>query len=215
MHKIDVEAVKRASEATVREHDGRICDWLPSPEPDTQPRDVLAVARRALILNALIQISFKGPIPIIKSWIENNGLASDLAESERLILTKSNAALTQQELANLFWRIEALWALVWVGGLIKDLPLNKPVGDNLASLCPNLQRNADGTDFIKSFQLRRHEELFCMLDLYYRAHWWTRNAQLTGQQTGDVSLDIIMERRKTLEWVLDAKADWDNVEMST
>jgi hypothetical protein len=63
--------------------------------------------------------------------------------------------------------------------------------------------------------LRPREELFRMLDLYYRLHWWTRNAQLQGQQTGNVSLDIIMERRKALEWVLNAEDDWDNVEMST
>ncbi len=64
-------------------------------------------------------------------------------------------------------------------------------------------------------RLRSHEELFRMLDLYYRLHWWTRNAQLTGQDTGEVRLDIIMERRKALEWIMDANCDWDSVELST
>jgi hypothetical protein len=215
MAKIDLAAVKRESETIIRKHGGQICDWLPSPDPDTQPRSVLVIARRALILNALLQISFKAPIPIIKQWIETNGLEGDLAESERVVLAKSNAVLTQQELTNLFWCIEALWAFAWAGGLTSDLQLNSPVGKNLASLCPNLQRNEGGAGFVETMRLRPHKELFCKLDLYYRAHWWTRNTQLTGQSTGDVSLDIIMERRKALEWVLDAKADWDNVELST
>jgi hypothetical protein len=54
-----------------------------------------------------------------------------------------------------------------------------------------------------------------MLDLYYRLHWWTRNSQLTGKDTSVVRLDIIMERRKALEWIMDPTCDWDNVEMST
>jgi hypothetical protein len=54
-----------------------------------------------------------------------------------------------------------------------------------------------------------------MLDLYFRLHWWTRDGQLNGYETGDVRLDIIMERRKALEWVLDDSCDWDNVELST
>ena len=64
-------------------------------------------------------------------------------------------------------------------------------------------------------RLRSRDELFRMLDLHYRLHWWTRNAQLTGKDTGVVRLDIIMERRKALEWVMDPACDWDNVEMST
>ena len=64
-------------------------------------------------------------------------------------------------------------------------------------------------------QLRSREELFRMLDLYFRLHWWTRNSQLTGKDTGAVRLDIIMERRKALEWVMDPACDWDNVDMST
>ncbi len=59
------------------------------------------------------------------------------------------------------------------------------------------------------------QELFMMLDLYYRLHWWMRDSELTGRDTGDVRLDIVMERRKALEWVMDLFCDWDSVEMST
>ena len=215
MATIDTEAIKRDNEAIIRRHGGEICDWLPWPDPDAPQRDVQAVARRALVLSAMLQIAFKAPIPIIKRWISANGLEADLVESERAILNKSNADLTEQEQANLFWYLEALWALAWAGSLIDQLPFDKPVGDNLASLSPNLQKNEDGSKFLKRMRMRPHEELFRVLDLYYRLHWWTRNAQLRGQQTGHVSIDIIMERRKALEWVLNAEDDWDNVEMST
>jgi hypothetical protein len=64
-------------------------------------------------------------------------------------------------------------------------------------------------------QLRSQDDLIRMRDLYYRLHWWVRDAQLQGQDTGDVCIDIIMERRKALEWAMDADYDWDSVELST
>jgi hypothetical protein len=215
MAAIDTEVIRRDNEALIRKHGGQICDWLPSPDPDSPMRDVQAVGRRALVLNAMLQIAFKAPIPIIERWISANGLDDDLVESERAILRKSKGTLTQQQQASLYWCIEALWALVWAESLIKQLPFDKCVGNNLASLCPNLQKGEGGSKFLERVQLRPHAELFRMLDLYYRVHWWTRNSQLQAQPTGDVSIDIVMERRKALEWVLNAENDWDNVEMST
>jgi len=209
------EAIKRESEAIILEAGGQTCDWLPLLDADAKPRDLNAVVRRGLILNAMLQISFKAPVPFIKDWIINNGLAIDLSESEREVLEKNNSELSEQELANLFWYIEALWALVWAGSLIDALPFDEGVQNSLASFCPDLQRREDGSRFAKSMRLRSHEELFRMLDLYYRLHWWTRNAQLTGQDTGEVRLDIITERRKGLEWIMDANCDWDSVELST
>lgn len=116
---------------------------------------------------------------------------------------------------NLYWYIEALWALMWVGRLIDELPFDEGVGSELASLCPAIQRNEAGTKLSGNMQLRTREDLFRMLDLYYRLHWWPWNSQLNGKDTGSVRLDVIMERRKALEWVMDPSCDWDNVEMST
>jgi hypothetical protein len=212
---LDPEAVKRDSEAIVRRAGGDICDWLPFLDRDAKPRELAAVVRRALILNAMLQIYFKAPVAVIKDWITRNGLADDLSESEREILDKEDDDLTEQERINLYWYIESLWTLVWAGKLIDDLPFDKSVGNELASLCPALQRNEDGSKLSKKMRLRSRDELFRMLDLYYRLHWWTRNSQLTGKDTGVVRLDIIMERRKALEWVMDPACDWDNVEMST
>jgi hypothetical protein len=212
---IEPDAVKRESEAIIRRAGGEICDWLPVLDREGQSRDLGAVVRRALILNAMLQIYFKAPIAFIKDWITRNGLTNDLSEAEREILERDDDALTEQERINLYWYIEALWTLAWVGQLIDDLPFDEGVGNALASLCPALQRNEDGSKLSKTMRLRSRDELFQMLDLHYRLHWWTRNAQLTGKDSGDVRPDIIMERRRALEWVMDPSCDWDSVEMST
>lgn len=215
MSNFNPKAIKRESEAIILKAGGQICDWLPFIDTDLKPRDLNAVIARSLILNAMLQIYFEAPMSIIRDWIARNGLNNELSASERTLLAKVNGKLSKQELANLGWSMEALWALVWAGSLINKLPFDQGVQNSLASLCPNLQRNEDGSKFKKNMRLRSHEELYRMLDLYYRLHWWTRNAQLTNQKTGKVSIDIIMERRKVLEWIMDGSCDWDSVELST
>jgi hypothetical protein len=100
--------------------------------------------------------------------------------------------------------------------MIPELPVSEPVGDILASLLPDLQINEGPAKFLREFRLRPVPELYSMLDLYYRAHWYAVDGHLHGYDTGDFNLDIIMERRKALEWISDPTVeDWDDTEQST
>ncbi len=215
MAALNPQIVKSESEAIILRAGGEICDWLPILDGDAQPRKLAAVVRRALILNALLQIHFEAPVEVIRDWIERHGLADDLAASERTILAKDNGDLSKQQRIDLYWYIEALWALAWVGSLVDDLPFDEGVQDSLASFSPNLQDDENGSKYAGKMRLRPRDEIFRMLDLYYRLHWWTFNSHLTGKDTGNVQLDIIMERRKALEWVMDPACDWDSVDLGT
>ena len=215
MSKIRPEVVKRESETIILSVGGQICDWLPVLDYTNKLRSIESVSRRALVLCAMLQIYFGAPIERINYWLEQNSLSDELADSEREILALDDSDISEQQRINLYWSIEALWALVWVGSLIDALPFDLPVQNSLASLCPNFQQYEDGAKFAQSMQLRSYDDLFQMCDLYYRVHWWTRNAQLQGTNTGDVSIDIIMERRKALEWVMSPDCEWDSVELNT
>ena len=83
----------------------------------------------------------------------------------------------------------------------------------LATIVPNLQKNENGAAFAARILLRSYAELYPMLDLYFRAHWATENVRLHGGSSGRINGDIIMERRKALEWLSGATTDWDNVSM--
>ncbi|OZI44005.1 DUF4272 domain-containing protein [Bordetella genomosp. 4] len=215
MQEIDFQRIKQQNEQVILAHGGEICDWLPVLDGNASIRNVNCVARRALVLNAMLQIAFNAPIAIVRQWISDNGLDGTLSHSERAVLAKANEELTQQERTDLYWSIEALWALAWVTGKIDHLAFNEPVGPGLASLMPKLQVNESGNAFLNLAKLRSGEELIRMTDLYSRLHWWTRTVQLHGQPSGDVSMDIIMERRKALEWVINDNESWDDVELST
>lgn len=211
---IDPQQIKANSERIILDVGGCICDWLPCLDHRT-PRGREAVIGRALVLNAMLQIAFQAPIPAIRDWLNTNDVINHLSAKERLILDRSNAELTQQEVTDLYWYIESLWALLWVGGLIDELAFNEPVQDYMASLCPKLQRNEDSSKFADNMLIRPYAELFAMLDLYYRLHWWVHDSNLKGDNTGNVRIDIVMERRKALAWVMDDTCDWDNVNLCT
>jgi hypothetical protein len=211
---IDLAMVKTRSEATVLQAGGRVCDWLPYIDRQ-EPRDQNDLIGRALILNALINIPFGAPVQVIRDWINANKLATYLSPSERALLQKRNEDLSEQDAANLKWSIEALWALIWAGELVADLPIDTHVPDTMAAMIPNLQRNEGGEKFSQRMHLRPFAELYQMLDLYYRTHWFTEDGRINGYETGAISGDIVMERRKALEWLLDASVDWDDISLDT
>jgi len=201
--------VKEESERIIRALGGDVLDGLPRLDR-TLPREPREVADRALVMNALLQIYFGAPINVIDAWITSNDLRASLSRRESQILRKSNAELSEQEKIDLYWYVESLWTLTWAGALIADIPIAEPVGDDLASLLPNLQVGETPARFRAGFSLRPFPQIYQMLDLYYRAHWYARDGQLRGRDTGVFDIDIIMERRKALEWLCDRQiADWD------
>jgi hypothetical protein len=210
---MDPAEVKARSERIIQSLGGKTLDWLPWLDR-SEPRGSVEVAERALAMHALLGIYFQAPVAIIAKWIRDNGLDRVLSRRERALLDAPE--LTEQNRIDLYWYIEALWALAWVGGLIADLSIDEPVGDSLASLLPDIERGEGGDTFKAGFALRPFTDIFQMLDVYFRAHWYARDGQLNGYSTGVFKLDIIMERRKALEWVSDRTiGDWDETPEST
>jgi hypothetical protein len=145
--RIDPLEVKKRSESAIIRAGGKICDWLPVIEM-TKPRDLKAVVDRALVLNALLQLYFGAPPPYIAQWLEREALQSALSPKEKLLLAKPTASLTKQEKSDLYWYIEALWAVLWATELISEMPFDCGVQNSMASLCPNLRGNEDGTKLV-------------------------------------------------------------------
>jgi hypothetical protein len=154
--------LKKQSEATILKAGGKICDWLPIIERGglRSREDIVA---RALILNALINIYFGAPIEVIAGWIKQHGLQEHLSASERALLKTKKGKLTKAKKTEIYWFIEALWALMWVGGLIPDLPFDSGVGDIMASLCPNLEKGEGPEKFTKRMKLRPEAKVMAAL----------------------------------------------------
>lgn len=126
-----------------------------------------------------------------------------------------NGEYTPQDAIDVTWTYEAYWSLVWVLGLIEDisLPSNicdcekaiKLVGDN---------KNFD--EFKSKCKLRDVNEILDMLDLYYRYHWACEEKRINpNTDIGNLNPDVVIERRRGLEWLFAIEDDWFKILLDT
>jgi len=94
------------------------------------------------------------------------------------------------------WYVESLCALLWAGSIFKELSPQKHVPDTMVNFVPNIQNGDAAENFIKTIKLRSYSQLYKMMDLYYRAHWYVRDARLCQEDSKDFDYGIIQSRRR-------------------
>lgn len=205
--------IKTANDKLISEKGYKFNQWLPILETPAM-RSIEEIRGRMAVMNALINIAFEAPTYLMKDWIENNNLVAYLSEEEKEILETENEDLTQIQVNSLLWYLEALWSFMWLTEMIDSLQPEENVGDEMASLLPNLEQG-ESNQKLESLEALRHElETYKMLDFYYRLHWYCVDERINGREA-KLNEGIIYERRKALEWAFNRENDWDNVEMST
>ena len=212
--KLNPEKIKVKNQRLLKSEGLHVIDHLPILDKP-QFRSNKEIAERALVLMAIFQLSLEAPRDIITTWLQENNLYNSLTEEECEYLEADFNDLTEQNQANIYWSIEALWAFVWVGKHHNALTLNTPVEDSLATMLPNIANNESAKPFLQSFKARKDSETFEMLDKLYRAHWFARQKHLNNEPTDLVDLDIIMERRKTLEFCCYSDIPWNEISLDT
>lgn len=212
--KIKPEKVKIKNTKELREHGIEVIEHLPYLD---QPkfRSAERIAKRMMVSLALFQLYLKAPRGIIENWLKANGLFDSMTEEEKQFLKSDYKYLPEQDQVDIYWFIEALWAFAWIGGLHNKLTLNTGVEDSLSSMLPNISNNEPAQNFISGYKLRNESEIFKMLDRFYRAHWFARNNDLSEKKSDKVDLDLIIERRKALEFTCYSNYKWDEISLDT
>lgn len=206
-------AIKEANIARIAKKNYRYIDWLPILEnPNLRSQDELI--GRMSVMNALINISFEAPVEIIKQWIEDQQLSHHLSTWEKEILTKTQADLDQYEINTLRWYLEALWALMWATKMIPHLDETQWNEESMASMLPNLEEGEDNHRLQEVTTMHTTEDIYTMLDFYYRLHWYCVDERLKGQEAV-INEGLVYERRRALEWLINKETDWDDIEMGT
>lgn len=212
--KIKPEKIKTDNTKELRSIGIDVIDHLPFLE-EPEFRDEEQVARRMMVLLALFQLYLEAPNEIIKNWLEENGLISELTEEELEYLETRYSDLPKQSQIDIYWLVESIWTFAWIGDLHNNLTFDTGVEDSLVTLIPNIHQNEATSTFISNFKLRTKFEIFSMLDRFYRAHWFARNNHLTGKKSDKVDLDIITERRKALEYTVYKEYEWNEISLDT
>ncbi len=151
---------------------------------------------------------------VVEEAIEQFKLKRYLFPDEERMMDKD---CDEQTIVRVSWEIECCYALAWVLGIISTEEMENYVVDvNYGSLF----------DFIKSFNnfseikaactMRSYSEIMSMLDLYYNYHWVCVENRINPQaKSGNLNEEVIMERRRAIEWLITRDRTWDDISLDT
>ncbi len=120
-----------------------------------------------------------------------------------------------QDVINVSWEYECFWALAWALGLVDDITDASQICDvatavGLVGSCDDIE------DFDGQCIPRDAEDILDMLDLYYRYHWAVTEKRLRPEtETKDLNGEVVMERRRALEWLFSDESDWFSISLDT
>ncbi|MGI5172441.1 DUF4272 domain-containing protein [Treponema sp. OMZ 840] len=144
--------------------------------------------------------------------LEKYEVSNCLLEKEKRLF---NGTYSEQDAIDICWTYEAYWSLVWALGLVEDISYPNTICDVVRAI--KLVGDTDGKEAFKAqCRLRGIEEILDMLDLHYRYHWATEEKRLRPEtEIKDLDPEIVMERRRGLEWLISSGTDWFDISMDT
>lgn len=192
-------------------------DHLPLIEEENEVRIRTAeeIAERILIL---VYLAYVSEVPDergnVIDFLKTNLLWDKVSPGEKELFQKEE--LTDQEIANISWRSEGVWLLLWTINKVDklELPTEQVEIPEIVSRLPEFLTAP--SDFIKNGIIRPITEILDQSDLIYRLHWATRNAALNNQSMpANLDLSIIMERHYAINWVTFYADEWDDISTDT
>jgi len=171
------------------------------------------VAERIVTLYALTGLAHQADQTSLKEWLNDGGLYSDVPDSEKIYFEK---VLSSKDIVGLSWKQEALFTLCWSGSIVQEIGL--PHSEcNLNLVFPQIPPEVEISRFLKSFNLRSEQQIGFQADLHYCLHWTLRHPECWGISEGPSRLnkDVLIERRRALEWVIKSSIKWEDVALDT
>ena len=146
-----------------------------------------------------------------------NVSVDDLLPKERLLIqnkyTKNGCTdeFTRQDLVDIVWTYEVYWSLIWALDLITDKELK-----NAEAICDTERAMMISAYELPSNKLRNVEKILDMLDLFYCYHWACVDKQLRPETAiGKLNPEVVVERRRGLEWLISEETDWNEISLDT
>lgn len=208
---MDLSAIREASVKVAKQLGYPVNPGLPLLDPIEAVVTREQLIDRVLVLYACVACSYGFPKDKALFWVSRQGLSTAVACSEVEYLQGK----AERRKSAVQWQVEALWALAWAAGYVKDLGFSDSCSDNFVKIFPDLKSDADTLEFRKKAKPRGSVVIAESLDLLYCLHWAVRDAEINGRPfPGKLPLLVVQERRRALEWVA-YSGDWDNVSLDT
>lgn len=119
----------------------------------------------------------------------------------------------KQDLIDIDWEYETYWTLIWALNFVEDISDASDICDcnyaiKIVEECNSYE------DFKNKCKLRDVNEILDMVDLYYR-YYWACKEKIVNPETsiGRLNSDVVVERRRGLEWIISDTKDWYNISL--
>lgn len=189
-------------------------------------RPLEEIAKRAII-SAIVSIcAFSLPETdypdVVKEQylelLEKYGLQGNLFEREHIVMYEDYAEAVCNEIS---WQTEAAIALLWALNIIDNIDdaLDpEDVDAQLDMVLETLERYSSFDEFLSVCELRSEEEIADIFQTYWYYHWNLVDGMIFGNAPDTVSISVVCERRRGLQWLLysetDENGEW-NFQMHT
>lgn len=181
---------------------------------DDEFRTAEEIAKRSLVLGALISTVYGAPISEAEDWLKAENLWDELSPQELEYLKNPTNKKARIDLS---WRSEALVILLWSINKIPSLPALTTECDTtiLTSVLvgpPNATK-----EFISAAKLRSEEEISTAYEEVYESHWSVRDAQINGRPVpGNLNSGVVYERHFGFNYVMGYDSlPWDEITCDT
>ena len=185
------------------------------PPPD-HVRSAGNVARRAVVLFAVVGLAFGAERKAVLDWLTENDLWAELAPSEASFVDTPHPS--RQQIIDAGWLSERLIVLLWALGAVEQLPPADEQCDTAVfqKILPPFAE-VDVKAFIARSTLRPDAELIAMADEMRDLHWEARDARSKARPLRTpVDMGIIQERHHAINWVIGYyRLPWDEVTTDT
>lgn len=183
--------------------------------PEDEIRTSHEIARRAIVLFAVVAFASGTPRLELVDWLDAEDLWLELSPIELEFVSSDSP--TEKQIVNASWRSEALIVLLWSLGIVEKLPAANELVDPesfKSTIPPN--STASAKVFVESSHRRSDDELLEMEEELFNLHWVARDAALHGRASPNVNIEVIQERHHAINWVLGYNgASWDDVPTDT
>lgn len=214
--KLTGEERKRRTNAFLKKQNVATLEHLPLVEDFTEARfrDEKEISKRCVVLYGIVFVVHgEASGEEMVEYFKEFGLWGDVSPNERKFL--ENKKVSEKERIEYSWKVECLNVLLWSLKKFEelDLPIDMCDFEHIEDL-PDL--SVDPTPWIERSHLRNKEEILNEVDLIYRIHWATRDAELNSRDIpGNFNPGIVFERHYALNWVVMYADEWDEITTDT
>jgi hypothetical protein len=178
-------------------------------------RSLKEISERAIVLFSVVEASDRENRVEIRDWLKSQNLWGSVSPNEKKLFGK--AKVSEKQLINASWRVEALEAVVWALGHLPELsPSSEQCDyDAIEDIFEFFLK--DSTTFFEESKLRTTAEIQSTLDNIYDQHWKVRDAKINKKEIpNNLDAGVIREKHYALNWMTGYEnQDWDNVSTDT